>query len=215
MGESQQNAWPFIPAALDDYGLAPSAFRVYCHMARRAGSDGVYFESAPRCASHCGFNIKTTRAAIKELLARRLVELTESRPGLTRAYRLTVESKWAEPYPKEYPAQKTGRVSKRVATLPKAIPPYPTQLDTHKGNPSEGHPSKGREIPPAASLQKLRPNSAAFIEASKELDEVKALLKRLDDSYDSHSDMSQCDRLKKAALKDRAMELRTMLGRKY
>ena len=61
---------PFIPAWLDDFGLTPIQFRVYCHICRR----DPCFASLDAIAKTCKIYRRTAQRAIKDLLALKLVE---------------------------------------------------------------------------------------------------------------------------------------------
>jgi len=112
----------FVHSALDDAGLTATQFRVYCHIARRTGGlMGTFYESAPRCAAHCGVNVKTLRTAIADLLERHLIELVNYQNGHTKVFRLTSVEDWG-PLPTGYPGTQLGRVSKREGTPTKRIP---------------------------------------------------------------------------------------------
>ena len=116
----------FIHSKLDDYGLPPSVFRVYCHIVRRAGMNREFFESSENCAGWCDLNVKTVRAGFHALLACGMIVLTEAKAGCTRRYRVGRLEEWASsPYNDGRPTQKTGRVSKRVGGLPKRTLPTP------------------------------------------------------------------------------------------
>lgn len=55
----------FIPSFLDDFGLNPYQFRIYCRLARRAGAGGQCWESADNMAKACLMNRKTVMKSIK------------------------------------------------------------------------------------------------------------------------------------------------------
>lgn len=82
----------FIPSKLDDYGLMPSAFRVYCHIARRDGHRGA-FAAVELMAHVCRLHPQTVRSALKNLVFHGLLK-REQRPGRTTIYRLTPQSSW-------------------------------------------------------------------------------------------------------------------------
>lgn len=130
----------FIPAALDEHGLSPREFRVYCHLARRAGN-GECFASAASIARVTRINVKTVRACLRVLLGLNLIT-TEKRTGQTNLHRLIDSAHW-QPYPNQYPTQSDTQVSKWVDPLPNPIPTHPTQSDTPKGSPSEGSTIEG------------------------------------------------------------------------
>ena len=83
----------FIPAFLDDYGLNPYEFRIYTHMARRAGKDGC-FSSIPHMAKHCLIGERVARKALHLLLQAGLVRKVSDRPGKTDIYELTPIENW-------------------------------------------------------------------------------------------------------------------------
>jgi hypothetical protein len=82
----------FIPAKLDDYGLRPNVFRVYCHMARRAGNDGAW-PSIASIARVCRLHPQTVRKALRFLTANGFLVATPRR-GTTTLYHLTPPSAW-------------------------------------------------------------------------------------------------------------------------
>jgi hypothetical protein len=56
----------FIHSELDDYGLSPQDFRVYCHIARRAG-EGSAWPGIDSISEKCRMNRKTVIKSIKHL----------------------------------------------------------------------------------------------------------------------------------------------------
>lgn len=85
----------FIPSFLDDYGLTSDEFRIYAHVARRAGS-GTCWESVGAIAKICKMDIKTVRKVLAVLKIAGLLDV-EDRPGKTTLYRLTKHSLWVHP----------------------------------------------------------------------------------------------------------------------
>ena len=57
----------FIHASLDDAGLSPVEFRVFAHVLRRAGRDGLCFAGAASMAKSCRVNVKTLRKTLRAL----------------------------------------------------------------------------------------------------------------------------------------------------
>lgn len=89
----------FIHSQLDDYGLSPQQFRLYCHLARRA-QHGLAWSSVARMGEVCRMRDKTVRSCLKKLLALNMLEKYE-RPGQTTQYRLTRPSVWRGPHPSQ------------------------------------------------------------------------------------------------------------------
>ena len=95
----------------------------------------------------CRLNVKTIRERLNDLVMRNMLT-AQIRPGMATGYRTTAPDTWKplQPLPNEYPGIQTGRVSKRVRSLPKGSPPpLPKQVDN--GSPSEGSPSKDGNPP--------------------------------------------------------------------
>ncbi|WP_375341827.1 helix-turn-helix domain-containing protein [Luteolibacter soli] len=72
----------FISAALDDAGLSPEAFRVWCHMERR----GDLWGSVRGIAEHCGIGHHKVREALAWLAANGWA-IADKRKGQTTVYR--------------------------------------------------------------------------------------------------------------------------------
>jgi DNA-binding MarR family transcriptional regulator len=85
----------FVPSKLDDYGLKPTCFRVYCHIARRDGDEGAW-SSVANIARVCRIHPQTARKALRFLTARAFLT-RKRRPGQTTIYRLTPQSAWQPP----------------------------------------------------------------------------------------------------------------------
>lgn len=83
----------FIHAVLDDFGLTAAQFRVYCHIARRAGMKSCAFASLPSMAKACRLDEKTVRSVLKTLVRHQLI-LRQDRYGTTSEFRLTSHSDW-------------------------------------------------------------------------------------------------------------------------
>ncbi|MFN3408374.1 MAG: hypothetical protein ACK45B_05235 [Limisphaerales bacterium] len=131
------NGAPFIPAALDDAGLTPAQFRIFCRICRR----GDCTESVPRMATACGLERKTVWAAIRTLTARGMIRRVK-RFGATSLLVATSPNAWAKPVPNGSPSRLAIRAGKRDATRPVCLPDNPSRLPAHKGSPFEGSPSK-------------------------------------------------------------------------
>ena len=127
----------FVHSALDDLGLTPSEFRVYCHLARRAGS-GVAWPSVNSMARTCRLSPKTVRSALKSLTAQHLLTREEKAGSPTR-YRITRPSEWrpnSDPC-QNIPGSKVNRGDTQI------YQPPPTQNRPGEGNPVQGNPSEG------------------------------------------------------------------------
>ena len=88
----------FIHSVLDEYGLDTYEFRIYCHIARRAGKskkteDKGCWESIANIAKNCKINIKTARKSLAFLEDRKLVNV-EKRTGYTSLIILNSVEDW-------------------------------------------------------------------------------------------------------------------------
>lgn len=153
----------FIHSELDDYGLDPFEFRIYCHIARRVGSpkkgqDKGCWESIVNIAKRCKMNDKTVRKALAFLEDRRLITVTQ-RPGHTSLMTLNDTEDWL-PCDRATPT-KSGTTKNGIPPLPNQVAPVlpkteglplPNQVD--KVNPIEINPI---EINPIKSNTPLTP----------------------------------------------------------
>jgi len=90
----------FIHADLDDAGLTPDEFRIYCRIRRRAGADGDCYESIPSMMEACQISVRPFRAAIGELLRRNMINRID-RAGKSYVFRVTPIESWEAPVQKD------------------------------------------------------------------------------------------------------------------
>jgi hypothetical protein len=167
---------PFIPAILDDLGLSTHVFRAYGHIARRAGSDGEFFESIPKAARHCKMDEKTFRGAVHFLTKSGMLTRIERR-GYTAIYRLAQVRSWKPSQNTPLPNDTIGgnresSPAKRHLTTPTKSPQ--TKLPPLK-NSQEGTPIY---IEQAENIWKQYPKNQGKIQGVKAI--VKALKKGFD-----------------------------------
>jgi len=141
----------FIHSQLDDYGLKPSEFRVYCHITRRDGNEGAW-SSVAKMARVCRLHPQTVRRVLRTLTEHRLLE-REVRHGETTVYRVTPLLAWQPPNRiDEKPAETDTPVSVSESTPAKPIPGPPCETNAVKGAPLEGNPEKERIHTPRADI---------------------------------------------------------------
>ena len=101
----------FVHSSLDDAGLTANEFRVYCHLARRAGSAGDAFPAVQTVADVCRMNRDTVWAVLKSLTARGMLQRVP-RSGLSTVYVLTTPEHWhpaeTEGHPSDSPSGNEG-----------------------------------------------------------------------------------------------------------
>jgi|GEM_PF-6746284 len=85
--KGRDNALPiFVHSELDDSGLDPFEFRLYARIVRRAGKDGICYESIASMAAGCGMAEGTLKRRLRNLLSIGAIE-KERRPGRACIYR--------------------------------------------------------------------------------------------------------------------------------
>ena len=138
----------FIHSALDDAGLSPAAFRVYCHLARRTLHSRMdKWPSAPAMAKVCRVHKDTVWKALKELIERGMIE-RESRTNTTSRHIITSPTKWTKERVggKEGSAENEGRPTAENEGRP------PAESKGHEGNPEkviQGRTAGGASDTPA------------------------------------------------------------------
>ncbi len=104
-GESGFKHPLFVHSSIDDAGLSPGAFRVLCHLARRASKKRLAFPGIRDIAKTCRMNCGTVIDAIRELEQFRFV-VANRKPGRPTVYGLFPELKAEfEVVPKTAPAE--------------------------------------------------------------------------------------------------------------
>jgi len=66
--EVPHNHFMMIPNLIDDMGLSPHAFRLYCHLKRVAGEEGKCWQGTAGLAKACGMSAGAISNAKKELM---------------------------------------------------------------------------------------------------------------------------------------------------
>lgn len=85
----------FVHSTLDDAGLSANEFRVYAHIARRAGN-GTAFPAVASIAEVCRIHKDTVWAVLRSLEERGMV-VRIARTGAANIYRLTDPKAWTNP----------------------------------------------------------------------------------------------------------------------
>ena len=93
----------YIDSCVDDMGLSSGAFRVYCHLIRRAGRDGCAFPSHQSIGNICfgadsqsaNWRVRLSIKAVKELLARGMIA-RKHRARKSTLYEITPQEEWID-----------------------------------------------------------------------------------------------------------------------
>lgn len=162
----------FVHSDIDDAGLSPHQFRVYAHLARRS-NDRAAWPAISSIARVCRMDQKSVRAAIKALVERGFLSVTE-RPGKTSLYRLS-----ASLVLNEDGAGENGAPLAKGTTHP-----GPDSCQMALGNPSQMAPEedtprrRSPEDNPISEGELLPFDSSEFQEAWKEWVKHKRELKK-------------------------------------
>ena len=84
-----------LHSQLDDYGLDPYEFRVYSHVARRAGRHRVCYSKVSDMATVCKMSPRKVRYSLRFLCEAGLIS-EEKRQGRTTQYRLKPMDEWVD-----------------------------------------------------------------------------------------------------------------------
>jgi hypothetical protein len=148
MVDDKRDLGAFVPAALDDYPLTPTEFRVYCRIVRRAGA-GECWESDVAMMSALGMSRRTVRRTKAFLVACGLVARTDE-PGKAPRYALTPASQWASPEKvAEVRAAENPPQSGVATRAPRGHQGTPTAATRAPGGRSPEHPegTTKKEVP--------------------------------------------------------------------
>ena len=139
----------FIHSSLDEAGLSPSEFRVFCHVARR----GECTAAIKKIAEFCRLHEDTVRLILKRLTRSRMLIRT-LRSGKTTSYKTAPINTWL-------PLQENSTPPKlRESLKPQPLPSeskgeHPSETKGDKVNPSEVNPFKGNSRPTLEAVKLL------------------------------------------------------------
>lgn len=143
----------FVHSLLDDSGISVYAFRVYCHIARRANRSGSAFPGMESIARVCKISESSAKRAVKELEERGLLEVRRSAGGSqSNTYILTSPSKWRTENSREPESNRTGFPQNPVPTEPAPGSHRPAKV-IQEGNPIIPPTPRGAEKDESTSLK--------------------------------------------------------------
>lgn len=162
----------FVHSSLDDAGLSAYAFRIYCHIARRANQTGHAWPGIESIAKVCGISKNTVKSAIAELEERQMLKVIRSEGGRhSNRYFLTRAAVWTNA-----PGQgMTGSGDDRVT---ECTAPGQEMTGRGSGDGSEGNPSRksNEGNPDMGDRSELRPASEPFSNEDPDMIEVRKML---------------------------------------
>ncbi|MCC7518433.1 MAG: helix-turn-helix domain-containing protein [Verrucomicrobiae bacterium] len=129
----------FIRAELDDHVLIPTEFRLYAHLARRAGTDGAW-PAVRSMARTCRMHEDTVRRCLRRLKELNMVR-SQMRPGTTTLYMLTPFADWKPASSKGHPSEDRGAPFVSEGTPPTiregGTPKRSQGKESHEGTPGK------------------------------------------------------------------------------
>ena len=133
----------FIHSALDEAGLTPSEFRIFCHVARR----GECFAAIETIAEICRLSKDTVRAGLKSLAMQSFL-IRQPREGQTTVHKVAPIASW-NPSHKILPLRKDSRGIKHNPTPMKRQQAHPSENMVGEVTPIEVNPT---EVNPKSNL---------------------------------------------------------------
>jgi hypothetical protein len=127
----------FVHGMLDDFGLTPAEFRVYCHINRRSGTNGAW-PGIDSMAKKCCLSKPTVINAIRRLEAMEMLRVRR-KEGERSRYFLTRPSVWKSPRLKIDTGQ--NEVTERTPDLTGT-----GKKEVTKVHPREVHPKKDKRV---------------------------------------------------------------------
>lgn len=158
--DARQAPFVWFDVTLDDAGLSPYAFRLYCRIARRTtGGKTHFFEALTNAALACKMSERQARYAIKLLLQCRMIRCVQKSPGLPTIYALTDKSEWL-PVPPARGADVSDPLHQMQETpAPNADPPAPNAgVPLHHVPTKKTHGRKNPKKKPEAEAARTRAN---------------------------------------------------------
>ena len=160
------NTLVFIHSRLDDQGLTPHEFRVYCHLARRAGA-GYAYPGLRSIAETCCIDVKTASKSIAALIERNMIEQEKRKHRQPSLYRLTSSERWVR-CGKSHHQEKVGVGNDTTKVW--EMTPQGVGNDTTQGNPLKVIQKKVIQVDrsnDAESIYKLYPRKVGKTGAIK------------------------------------------------
>lgn len=123
----------FVHSMLDDAGLSANEFRVYAHIARRAGN-GTAFPAVASIADVCRIHKDTVWAVLRSLEERGMV-VRIARTGAANIYRLTDPKAWTNP--SKAGSGKEGAPETEGWGAPENKGCHPPEMEGYEGTPTK------------------------------------------------------------------------------
>jgi hypothetical protein len=169
----------FVHSDIDDFGLSPAEFRVYAHIARRAGQSSCW-PGIDSIATTCRLHTETVVKAIKALEVNGLLEVIR-KTGVSNVYRLTKRSQWKEQPPLaifDHPEKRERTPRKSANATPRKSANESTSIEVHPTKVI--HTPSGGDNEQAEAIYRVYPKKVGKPVA------IKAILKALKKtSYDA------------------------------
>jgi len=151
----KQEAFPFIPAWLDDRDMLPATFRVYAHLCRRGdNSTRIAWPSIDSIGEACKVSRKTVDRALKQLVEDGLIRKTGKPFGGSTRYLILTPNRATTDTIEAHPIESPRPINHPPDDSPIESP------ETREGYPKKVTQGRGEsgQSPPAPSLtSKINP----------------------------------------------------------
>ena len=131
--ETPRKFYAMIPNMVDDMNLSPYAFRLYCHIRRRAGENGACWEGTRALAENCNMSIGSISKAKRELSDAGLIIIEEKEANNVTYHHILIVDVWQQNNTKYSDTRSPGE-------HPRSYSEHPRSPGERKKNPIKNNP---------------------------------------------------------------------------
>lgn len=155
--EGPRTYYTQLPNSVDDAGLDPYAFRLYCHLRRVAGEYGECWQSTETLAGHCNMSTGSVSEAKAILVSNGFISIAEVKVHGGMAHLITINDIWQSNHEKYATPSPHEQAPSPCEQAPS---PHETKNNTIRITHEEEHiaaekkkpAARGRNLPPKARL---------------------------------------------------------------
>lgn len=165
---SERKYFTMLPNLIDDLGLSVYAFRLYCHIKRVTGEDGMCWQSTERLSKACRMSVHSVVDAKKELADAKLITIKSvKRPGGGRDFHvITIRDVWGknlnhcvamknDQEPTDSEQVPTGNEQDSTGNL--QVPDMQRKNNPHELSTPEDNTGRGGRVTPTRAEEKAPP----------------------------------------------------------
>lgn len=155
--ETPRTHFIMLPNVIDDMGLSPYAFRLYCHLRRVAGESGACWQSTATLAAHCGISAGSISQAKKDLTDKGLISIDEKSGAGGIYHHITITDVWERNH-QHYQPESVHQMNanpKSVHQMNAVRSPGETKNNPYKNNPQREEDHSGANNAPEPAQDAL------------------------------------------------------------